>query len=322
MTNSVAQIKNGGAWRASGRHGYLSVWRTEMRRVLKSPTLYIAAAIMFVACWSQIVTSERYNSTTALSYWLGITDEVPMDPYQLCSLPLLTGFAGGYWFNLMLVAASTLSFSVYFCDERTSGMMRFSLTRSNKYGFLTGKLLAASSAAVLALLMGYAAFAVSVLCTTPELPDLPPEEMYWMMYSLTGVEGVYDTPESALGLLIGQRIIIPLLWNSFTAIFWSLFAMAVTALKPNKYFATVLPVVACYLWEQSISRPALWMWSGFLLIANAPRGYDFESLSAGWGITGFWLFLVGGLFVCFRLALPTAVYFIAMRKKVDIGGSE
>lgn len=287
----------------------------ELRRVFRSPFIYISVGTLFCAGWSQMVELANYTTGSALLALLGANDAECTFAASISALSLIIGYFSPYWFNLLFVVSTAICFALSFCDERTSGMIRFVMPRCSRRVYCAGKLLCSTLSSVLAVVLGFVAFCISACVFAPSIFSFSPEEIEQFLFMYSAEE----TPDAAVALALLSMPLSSMLSYACNAVFWSSVAMAIAAAKPNKYFVLALPAVLWYLWDKTLygSPAAIKGWY-CLADSNLLIGCLIEYLrGAGMGVALVCICLP--VFMLARIAVPCAAFYFSMNRRVDLG---
>lgn len=150
---------------------------------------------------------------------------------------LQAGVAGYFVMFVSIIAA--FPFIPAFCEERSSGLIRFTIQRTGKLRYYTVKFISAALGGGLAILLGYVIYALLLAILFPSIYSypLPAEEM--MLYTHKFV--ATRLALSMLGMfLYGAVSAIP--------------AFLMASIVRNKYIITCVPFMILYLYSSSLTK--------------------------------------------------------------------
>lgn len=300
-------------WRRTIKPFFIAA-AAELARLFKTPYIYISTAMLALVGWLMLVETEDGKTELGILTLLGLSDSVLSIPASISSLSWISKYSSSGWFYMILVTAAAICLSISFCDERTSGMVRFSMSRCGKRMHIATKVTAAAAAGLLAALTGFLIFTLTALLFSPSFSSFTAEEQNWFLY---GFE--LDTGETAWKASMLKRVLLQLASSCFNTVVWSLLSMAIIAIKPNKYFALCLPPVLWYFWHRILYTNFANFQDWYVLLDStfdiaAHRNY-FCSVGAGSFAAAVGIIALGMI----RTAVPVILFYTFMNKRVDAG---
>lgn len=297
----------------------ISLIRSEIYRIFTRKDLYIAAIMIFCVCWMQYISTENGTLETAASMLFGASLQKCESPINLTAQALIVAFPSSWWFSTVLVAVSSISYSIYVCDERTSGFLRYCFVRISRKEFVVGKLVGATLSAISSIMLGILLFCISVFIFAEPISSVSPDEiMYYFEGNIVNSDGILSFEEYFYLIGTFAKQLFSVLLN---ATFWSIFAMMIAAVKTNKYFAVILPVILCYIWESAIERDVLLFSEWCVLVASNPsliafeRYFDKFEIPGALSVCGYFVFML------IRIVAVSGAYCLFSTKgRVDISG--
>lgn len=282
---------------------------------------FCISAIMIAAVgWFQL--TEMTNGTTelAVSALLGFNKGTCSFPASLSAAGFILGFFSPYWSDMVIVAAGALCFSVSYCDERTSGMLRFTISRSSKVRYSISKLICAAITSALAMLLGYLLFCLSAVILAPPLSRFNSEEITEYLRQYSSDPAVMQQNPAMVKLFLDSSITV--FFALFDIVFWAWFSLAVAAISPNKYLAITITAMVYYLWEKMLFSDYSSYKDWMMLISPQKATASTADYFLSSGMTRGSATIFAVLLMLVRMMIPLTVFCVVTARRCDIGSSD
>lgn len=289
--------------------------KSNIVRAFKSPYIYISVSMLISIGWLQMVEMSNGTTDLALSVMLGTSRENCSCDALVSSLGLIFNYHSSHWYDIILIVSSAICFSITFCDERTSGMIRFSLSRCGKDIYIAAKLVSSAITSSVTVLLSFFIFALSACLFAPSVNSFPLEVIedflsYYDIYDKLSISAISQPLLNTFNIV---------LFDTYNAVFWSICAMTIASVKPNKYFAITLPAVFWYFWDK-ILYGNIYSYNQWQAIFDTNLYFDpFKDIFGSLGLGLFEATICVIMLMSLRVAIPSAVYYLFMKKRVDVG---
>jgi len=219
----------------------LRLIKVNLIKVLTSTGFYACVLLMLVLCFTaraydDIAENKSYSVIGVLAEF---SREEMLANSSFSAYQILSCVSSG-WLSLFIPIIAAFPLMPLICDGRESKSVRYSAFRSTKFSFSTGNFLTAMISGGLALLCGFALFAVSVYTLFPNISEYSPELIESAEWWISGTYPLF----SRLGYpyLIALDCLEMFLYGALSAIP----ALIMTAFMKNKYLVLCIPFFLKY----------------------------------------------------------------------------
>ncbi len=219
----------------------LRLVNVNLRKVLTSVGFYACVLLTIVLCF----TARAYNdiaenkSYSVVGVLMEFSREEMLTTSQMSSYQILS-CVSSEWLSLFIPIIAAFPLMPLICDERESKSVRYSAFRSTKYSFSTGNFLTAMISGGLAVLCGFALFAVSVYTLFPNISEYPSELKESAEWWISGTYPLFE--KYGYPYMIALDFLEMFLYGALSAIP----ALVMTAFMKNKYLVLCIPFFLKY----------------------------------------------------------------------------
>lgn len=182
--------------------------------------------------------------------------EFMLNDTSFCSYQVIDRGSGS-WLSMFVPIISAFAFVPMVCDEAESKMIRNSVFRSSKLTFHTSKFVTACLSGGLAVMLGFAVFAIIVSFTFPNIDQYSSELQEHMNMNLS-----YSFPKLAqhgYGAVISVKFLEMFIYGTVSAAP----AIMLTSFIKNKYLVMCIPFFFKYAITQTCVKLNSKAWSNF-----------------------------------------------------------
>ena len=216
--------------------------RCDLNKSINNPGFFGAVIVITLLCFA----STGYNDTSvdrcysAFEMLLNENRRIVEEKYMISSVLIFQQAFSGYitMFMPMIVA---FPFMMTFCSERSSGLMRFAVTRSGQVRYCISKAFSAVISGGLAVMMGVMLFGILTAILFPDISDCGVSEiqMEWIL------------PNGYL-TMIWDMLVTAFLYGAVS----TLPALFLSSFCKNPYIITCLPFMLDYVRDTAIDKQA------------------------------------------------------------------
>ncbi|MBR5512379.1 MAG: hypothetical protein IKV85_00145 [Ruminococcus sp.] len=213
-----------------------------LRKVMTSVGFYACVLLTVLLCFTaqayyDIAENRNYSVIGVLSEF---TREEMLTDSQFSAYQILSCISSG-WLSLFIPIIAAFPLMPLICDERESKYVRYSAFRSTKFSFSTGNFFTAMMSGGLAVLCGFALFAVSVYMLFPNISEYSSELKESAEWWISGTYPLFS--KLGYSYLIALDCLEMFLYGALSAIP----ALIMTAFMKNKYLVLCIPFFLKYL---------------------------------------------------------------------------
>ncbi len=219
----------------------LRLIKVNLSKVLTSVGFYACVLLTVVLCitaraYDDIAENKIYSVVGVL---MEFSREEMLTTSQMSSYQILSCVSSG-WLSMFIPIIAAFPLMPLICDERESKSVRYSAFRNTRFSFSTGNFLTAMMSGGLAVLCGFALFAVSVYTLFPNVSEYSPElieSAEWWISDTYPLFEKYGYP-----YMIALDFLEMFLYGALSAIP----ALIMTAFMKNKYLVLCIPFFVKY----------------------------------------------------------------------------
>ncbi len=220
----------------------LKVIKTDIKKYIFTSAFLVCILITFVLCFTaQCYTDiETHKAYTIFDVMRSFSREKLLSEYNFSSISVLyMGLKS--WLTMFIPIVSSFAFIPVFCDERSSGYLRFEVHRSGNKRMYFSKLVSSFLSGGLAVSIGYILFGIVIFIFFPSLSK------YDSSFYKDNIFALYNG-KTLLNILklVAQMFLF--------AGFWALPAFALSSVIKNKYVLLCVPFMLKYIYDQVITK--------------------------------------------------------------------
>lgn len=219
----------------------LRLIKVNLIKVLTSTGFYACVLLMLVLCFTaraydDIAENKSYSVIGVLAEF---SREEMLANSSFSAYQILSCVSSG-WLSLFIPIIAAFPLMPLICDGRESKSVRYSAFRSTKFSFSTGNFLTAMISGGLALLCGFALFAVSVYTLFPNISEYSPELIESAEWWISGTYPLFE--KYGYPYLVALDFVEMFLYGALSAVP----ALIMTAFMKNKYLVLCIPFFLKY----------------------------------------------------------------------------
>ena len=218
----------------------MKIFWADFRKVVLNSYFLLSALVVFLLCFtSNIYTDTSSGRTYTVFEALTSIDKVLISKEtSFASINVIKNAFSGYNTMFMPIIAA-LPFMISFCTERSSGFMRFQITRCGRWKYYLSKFMAVLISGGLAVLTGVLLFAAVTNALFPPLSS-------------------YDVSESEIALTLPggeMTVFVRLIIAAFAYGAVSTFpAFLISSFSRNPYLITCIPFMLDYIRDTGVKK--------------------------------------------------------------------
>lgn len=219
----------------------LRLVKVNLVKVLTSTGFYACVLLTLVLCFTaqayyDVAENRNYSVIGALAEF---SREEMLVNSSFSAYQILSCVSSG-WLSMFIPIISAFPLMPLICDQRESKSVRYSAFRSTKFSFSTGNFLTAMISGGLAVLCGFALFAVSVYMLFPHISEYSHELKDSAEWWISGTYPLFE--KYGYPYMIALDFIEIFLYGALSAIP----ALIMTAFMKNKYLVLCIPFFLKY----------------------------------------------------------------------------
>lgn len=212
-----------------------------LRKVMTSVGFYACVLLTVLLCFTaqayyDVAENRNYSVVGVL---MEFRREEMFADSQFSAYQILSCISGG-WLRLFIPIIAAFPLMPLICDERESKCVRYSVFRTSKFSFSTGSFLTAMISGGLAVLCGFALFAVLVYTLFPNISEYAPELRDSAEWWISGTYPLFE--KYGYPYMIALDCLEMFLYGAISAIP----ALIMTAFMKNKYLVLCIPFFLKY----------------------------------------------------------------------------
>lgn len=220
--------------------------KTNFYKILTGYGFYVCIIFTFILCfctyiYNDYISGDRYSVVISL---MNFDREFMLGDTTFCSFEVMRKGVGS-WLSLFIPIISAFAFIPLVCDEYEAKSVRYEIFRSSRFGYDMAKYITACLCGGLAVMLGFALYALSVYLLFPNLNEYEQFQIDWYEEML-----VYTYPDMAQGrydLIILKKLRDVFLYGVASAAP----AILLTSLIRNKYLVLCIPFFIKYAMDQT-----------------------------------------------------------------------
>ena len=217
----------------------LKVLRVELKKVIFNWGFVLSIFVTFAL----LLTTQVYSDSTGKIYTvldsLFITKtQLVKDAAEFSSIMILQGAQNSY-FGMFVAIIAAFPFIPNFCEERNSGLIRFTIQRTGKLRYYIIKFITALLGGGLSILTGFFLFTLLIVIMFPSIDTYGLTEEIMQMYT---------------GGLVAQKIVLLNLGMFVYGCFSTVPAFLMASFVKNRYVITCVPFMLLYLYSSFLTK--------------------------------------------------------------------
>lgn len=286
-----------------------------LKMVFTNYGFYLCAVFTVILCMCASIyyegrTNENYSVIKSLTEF---DRQFMLHDTSFCSYQVIERGSGS-WLSMFVPIISAFAFVPIICDEAESKMIRNSVFHSSKLTFYASKYITACLSGGLAVMLGFAVFAVIINFTFPNIDQYSPELQEHLKESL-----FYSFPKLAkhgYGALICVKFLEIFIYGAVAAAP----AVMLTSFIRNKYLVMCIPFFFKYAVTQTCFKLISEAWSD-LENPNVKLS-KFAYIIAPDSVVSLFSYNEKNYILIYNLLLVTAAfifYIIIQKRRLDCG---
>lgn len=227
----------------------------DLQKSIFALPFFACVVITFILCFTAVGYSDTSRQYSIINIITTFPREQITQGTMFSSISIFMS-GGGSWLSMFIPIVAAFPFIPVFCDERSSGNMRFAVARVGRTRYNFSKFCASFVSAGLAVMLGYALFGIVISFIFPPLASYPQNQIEMFLQSFKDSQSfVFSGLYNSIGN--GAIVLAQLMQMFLFGAVASLFAFALSSFVKNKYLIMCIPFALKYIYDQSLKK--LWL---------------------------------------------------------------